>query len=107
MIPPEEGLGFWQWVAGGIVSVFSGLIGGAWISRGVLEKIKQTNDNHEHRICIIERNCADNCKVLAQISTNLAVVLALQSEMKADVKEVFDRLNRRADDRRIDEDRRI
>jgi len=98
--PPEEGFGFWQWVAAGFVSVVSGLIGGAWISRGVLEKLKQTGENHEHRICVIERNCSDNCKVLAQISTSLAVLIALQNEMKADIKEVYERLNRRADDRR-------
>jgi len=106
MIHPEENWGFWQWVLGGLVSVGSGLIGGAWISRGVLEKIKQTGDNHEMRILAIEKNCGENCKVLAQIATNLAVMIALQAEMKDDIKEVFDRLNRRGDDRRNDEERR-
>ena len=93
---------FWQWVIGGLISVVSGLIGGAWISRGVLEGLRHSAVDHERRLAIIEQQMT----ALSSMATNLAVLTAMHSEMKDDIKEIFKRCNRRYHDEPVGKDRR-
>jgi len=97
---------FWQWLLTTALATVGGLIGGAWVSRGVLEELRQKDAALELRLAALEKTM----EAIHSLDRNLAVLAALSGEMKADVKEIFDRLNRRTSDqphigeRRIDTD---
>lgn len=88
---PENDWKFWQAVGGYVLSAASGLIGGAWISRGVLESLRHADTALAVRVTNLEKQL----EVLAAMSTNIAVLAALQTEMQADIKAIFERLERR------------
>ena len=96
-MPPEAG-GWIQWA----VSLALGLIGGAWAARGMLATMQKDIAVHDTRIKALEIDR----EIIREMASQLAVVAALQGEMRDDVKEIFDRLNRRADDRQTGEERR-
>lgn len=87
----SEDLKFWQAVGGCVLSAASGLIGGAWVSRGVLESLRQADTALSIRVTNLEKQL----EVLAAMSTNIAVLTVLQTEMQADIKAIFERLERR------------
>lgn len=97
-----EGGGFWEWLLGGgfwavltgAVSVGVGGVGGAWAARGTLAAIEQKNALQDLRLDALERDR----ETLHDMASNIAVLTALQSEMKDDVQAISERLNRRADD---------
>lgn len=88
---PESDWKFWQVIGGFVLSAASGLIGGAWVSRGVLESLRQADTALALRVAHLEKQL----EVLAAMSTSLAVLTALQKEMKEDIKAIFGRLDRR------------
>ena len=106
----EGGGGFWSWLLGGgfwaaltgAVSVGVGMVGGAWAARGTLAAIEQKNALQDLRLDALERDR----EALRDMASNIAVLTALQSEMKDDVQAIFERLNRRADDQPNTKERR-
>lgn len=98
----EGGGGFWEWLLGGgfwavltgAVSVVVGMVGGAWAARGTLAAIEQKNALQDLRLDALELDR----EVIRGMASNIAVLAALQGEMKDDVQAIFERLNRRADD---------
>ncbi|MGD9948916.1 MAG: hypothetical protein AB7U29_10610 [Desulfobulbus sp.] len=95
-------MNFWQWLAGGAASFLIGLIGGTWAARGVLDELKLKNVVQDMRLEALERDR----EAIRDMATNMAVVAALQVEMKDDVKEIFARLNLRVDDKPHETERR-
>lgn len=87
---PESDWKFWQVVGGCVLSAAGGLIGGAWVSRGVLEGLKQADMALASRVEHLEKQL----EALTSMSTSIAVLAALQSEMKEDIKAIFERLER-------------
>lgn len=59
-----------------------------------LEWVKQKNIIQNLRLDSLERDR----EVIREMASNLAVLAAIQDEIKDDVKSIFDRLNRRSDD---------
>jgi len=98
----NEGGGFWGWLLGGgfwavltgLVSVVVGMVGGAWAARGTLAAIEQKNALQDMRLDTLELDR----EVIRGMASNIAVLTALQSELKSDVQAIFERLNRRTDD---------
>ena len=126
---------FWKWVGGALVAVASGLVGGGWAGRGILEslrlkitatqatvdasvaRIDATVDASVARIATLEarqeaqsaeiRHCvAEIREGVAEIRQGVAVVSALHEETQKDVREIFERLNVRSIDIPHDEERR-
>lgn len=98
----NEGGGFFTWLdAGGwwqilcgAGSMVSGSIVGAWVARGTLDGLKQKNIVQDLRLDSLERDR----EVIREMASNLAVLAAIQDEMKDDIKSIFGRLNYRSDD---------
>ena len=88
---PENDWKFWQVVGGYVLSAASGLIGGAWISRGVLDSLRHADT----ALAVRATNLEKQLEVLAAMPTNIAVLAALQAEIQADIKAIFERLERR------------
>ena len=91
---PESDWKFWQVIGGCVLSAVSGLIGGAWVSRGVLENLRQADTSLALRVAHLEKQL----DALASMSISLAVLTALHAEMEKDIKAIFGRLNRREED---------
>ena len=100
---PESDWIFWQVIVGCVLSAGGGLIGGGWVSRGVLESLRQADTALALRVTRLE----GQLESLASISISLAVLTALQKEMKEDIKAIFGRLDRRAADTPHQEERRL
>lgn len=100
---PEGDWKFWQVVGSCVLSAVGGLIGGAWASRGVLDSLREADKDLSKRVEHLEKHL----DALAKMSINLAVLAALQTEMKEDIKAIFDRLNRRAEDLPHEKERRL
>lgn len=103
MVQPESDWKFWQVIVGCVLSAGGGLIGGGWVSRGVLESLRQADAALGVRVTNLETQL----RSLASMSTSLAVIAALQDEMKDDIKEIKGRLNRRESDAPHQEERRV
>lgn len=125
MQSPEQDWRFWQWLAGIAVAVIGGLLGGGWAARGLLEDLrkdaaehKRRLDDHQARLDALKAERAEwraemrqamadvvqqaiggaelrHAEQLHAISKSLAVVTALHDETRADVREIFTRLNAR------------
>lgn len=100
---PESDWKFWQVIVGCLLSAGGGLIGGGWVSRGVLESLRQADRDLDGRVTRLEKQL----DALASMSISLAVLTALQKEMKEDIKAIFGRLDRRETDAPHQEERRI
>lgn len=94
MVQSESDWKFWQVIGGCVLSVVSGLIGGAWVSRGVLENLRQADTALALRVTHLEKQL----DALASMSISLAVLTTLQTEMKEDIKAIFGRMDRREAD---------
>jgi hypothetical protein len=103
MVQPESDWKFWQVIVGCVLSAGGGLIGGGWVSRGVLESLRQADRDLDGRVTRLEKQL----DALASMSISLAVLTALQKEMKEDIKAIFGRLDRREADAPHQEERRI
>ena len=90
-------------IGGCLLSAVSGLIGGAWVSRGVLEGLRQADTALALRVTHLEKQL----EALASMSISLAVLTTLQAEMKEDIKAIFGRLDRRESDSPHQEERRV
>lgn len=98
----EGGGGFWEWLLGGgfwtvltgTISATAGMVCGAWVARGTLAAIEQKNALQDLRLDSLELDR----EVIRGMASNVAVLAALQGELKADVQAIFERLNRRTDD---------
>ena len=100
---PESDWKFWQVIVGCVLSAGGGLIGGGWVSRGVLESLRQADTALALRVTRLE----GQLESLASISISLAVLTALQKEMKEDIKAIFERLDRRESESPHQEERRV
>lgn len=94
MVQPESDWKFWQVVVGCVLSAGGGLIGGGWVSRGVLESLRQADKDLDRRATHLEKQL----DALASMSISLAVLTALHAEMEKDIKAIFGRLNQREED---------
>lgn len=115
---------FWKWAGGAIIAAVSGLVGGVWSGRGILENLKReitttqtTVEVSVARIDALEarqdaqsaeiRHCVDEIRQgVAEIRQGVAVVSALHAETQTDVREIFARLNQRQVALPHDEERR-
>lgn len=77
-----------RWAMAGAVSFVVGLVGGSWAARGMLDEMRQKAAVHEVRLAALELDR----ETIREMASNIAVLAALQCEMKDDVKEIFDRL---------------
>lgn len=106
----EGDTGFWQWLlSGGFWAVITGaasvagsMVVGAWVARGTLAKIEQKSALHDQRLSILENDRAS----LLKMASDVAVLAALQAEMRADIQAIFERCNRRFDDQHHEPERR-
>lgn len=108
----------WQGALGTIGSILGGAAVGGWVGRGMVEDLKRQVFEQKQRISTVEAEQAkcqssikDEIKAIVQqaldrqslthaeqlgaIRTELAVISALHGETQADVKALFDRLERR------------
>lgn len=108
----------WQWALGVIGSALGGSMVIGWVGRGVIDSIKAEAAAQKLRLDKIETEqgkCQSGLKIeikdlvqqaldrqalahyeqLGAIRTELAVITALYGETQADVKSIFDRLERR------------
>ena len=121
-----DDLGFWRWVATAAVGLLTGAVGWAWASRGVLEDLRAADRKAVDDVKAIKvamaacqatfigsmidkkqgEEALKHAEQMAEIRTNMAVMVAMQGEMKEDIKDIFARLNRRSDDRKCGDERR-
>lgn len=115
---------FWKWVGGAALALAGGLVGGGWAGRGILESLRlkiattqATVDASVARIDALEarqesqsaeirQGVAEIREGVAEIRQGVAVVSALHAETQADVREIFDMLDRRHVVMPHDEERR-
>lgn len=111
----------WQWALGVIGSALGGSMVVGWVGRGVIDSIKAEAAAQKLRLDKIETEqgkCQSGLKIeiknlvqqaldrqalahyeqLGAIRTELAVITALHGETQADVKSIFERLDRRKTD---------
>jgi len=85
VIPPDDDLGVWKWMIGIGLSVLSGLIGGVWVSRGILANLEQTDIDHEKRLKLVEQKIKDQelfctyrkTEILTELSKEICQVVKL------------------------------
>ena len=129
MSVPETDWGFWKWVAGGVVAVMGGLLGGGWTARGMFEGLRRANDMQDVRIASLEKKQAECNGLLRQVvddgiqraidrsdlrhqeqmailQKTIAVTTALHEETRKDVQSIFNRLNMRGVNIPVDVERR-
>lgn len=118
MSDPTNDWNVWRWVLGGVGSMLSGAAFGGWVSRGMLEGIKQQLTTVKADVATLQRDQSrcqatlkDDIRQIVQqaidhqsmrnadhlqaIRTDLAVLVALHGETQKDVQALFDRLDRR------------
>lgn len=83
-----SGFDWTKWAAT-MASFVAGIVGGTWAARGELEKLKQKNIVQDMRLDAIEKDRES----IESMAKNLAVLAALQNEMRDDIKEIFQRCN--------------
>lgn len=129
MSVPETDWGLRKWVAGGVVAVMGGLLGGGWTARGMFEGLRRANDMQGTRIAAIEKK-QEECNGLlrqavddgiqraidrsdlrhqeqmAVLQKTIAVTTALHEETRKDVQSIFSRLNMRGVNIPVDVERR-
>lgn len=104
----------WRWGLGVIGSIIGGTALAGWIARGKIEEIVREHEllKQQQLRCqgtlksdieaIVQRATdAQSLRYAEQLSairTELAVITALHGETQADVKSIFDRLDRRKTD---------
>lgn len=109
----------WQWVVGVLGSMLGGAAVGGWVGRGLLESLRNRQEQteqrmaaleHQQNVCratikdeitaIVRQAVADHAigqtKQLGSIETQVAVLVALHGETQQDIKAIFERMDRRA-----------
>jgi hypothetical protein len=82
---PDDDLGVWKWAVAVALSVLSGLIGGVWVSRGVLSALENIDADHEKRIHTLEqqkKDQADFCdkrknELLAELTKEICSIVKI------------------------------
>ena len=122
MSDPTNDFGWWRWGLSIIGSMLGGAAVGGWVSRGMLESVKQQIATLKSDVSTLERDqskCQATLKSdikeivqhavkhaidehalrsaghLESIRTELAVIVALHGETQKDVQAMFERLDRR------------
>lgn len=90
-------------IVGCLLSSAGGLILGGWVSRGVLDNLREADKALALRVTHLEKQL----DALSSMSISLAVLTTLQAEMKEDIKAIFGRLNRRKEDLPHEEEQRL
>jgi len=117
-VQPENDWRFWQWVGVGALSVLAWVSGRSWKARGLLEALRQADTAILVRVAALEttqvqcraglrdeirsavqqafdQQSLRHVEQMGEIKKDLAVLVALGAETKDDIKDIFDRLNRR------------
>lgn len=101
----------WRWGLGILGSIVGGTALAGWIARGKIEEIVRENELIKQQQARCQVTIKDDIRAIVQqavdaqsmryaeqlsaIRTELAVITALHGETQADVKSIFDRLDRR------------
>lgn len=101
----------WRWGLGILGSIVGGTALAGWIARGKIEEIVRENELIKQQQARCQGTIKDDIRAIVQqavdaqsmryaeqlsaIRTELAVITALHGETQADVKSIFDRLDRR------------